>query len=536
MTKPTISEMLRQSAARFADLPCFINDDRAIGFAAFDREVDRLSAGLLALGVGQGDHVGIWLPNIYEWMLVFCATARIGAVIVPVNTRYKTEEAEYVLRQSDAKVLVMFDRMWKSDYYGMLTEMAPDLPRQTAGQLNLPQLPSLRAVLVIADEAPAGTATLASAMEPDVSRVAAAEKRVDPRDLLLICYTSGSTGRPKGVMHNHGVIEQSSKVGRAMGVEPNDRIMAHMPFYHSAGLYMALITSLSLGAALVPMVQWRPRRALELIERHGITMFGGIPTHYYDICAEPDLDTFDLSSLKAAWIGGSAVMQETFERIMRAMHLPRLLSTYGMTENTISTSFNAWDDPAALCCRNKAPLLSSCEVKVVDPETFHEMPAGENGEIWCRGETVMIGYYKQPEATKEAITDDGWLRTGDLGHMDPDGYLAVTGRLKELLKIGGTNASPVEIEQQIAAHPAVKSSVVVGVPDERMGEVAWAFVELAPGAQARTEELIAHCAERLADYKVPRQIRFVTDFPMTATGKIQRNEVAKIALGMLHDT
>lgn len=534
--KPTISKMLRTSAERFADLPCIVTDDASITFAAFDHEVDRLAAGLLKLGVRRGDHIGIWLPNIYEWVLVFCAAARIGAVIVPINTRYKTEEARYVLEQSDAKVLVMPAQMWKTDYYGMLADMAPALATQAAGALDLPELPRLKAVLMLGDEAPAGTATLASAMDDDLEPVGVAESMVDPDDLLLICFTSGSTGKPKGVMHNHGVIEQARKVGLAMRVEPGDRIMAHMPFYHSAGLYMALITGLGLGAALVPMIQWQPERALEMIERHRVTMFGGIPTHYYDICARPDLASYDLSSLKAAWIGGSAVMQETFERIMRAMRLERLLSTYGMTENTISTSFNAWDDPVELCCRNKAPLLSNCEVKIVDPETLRALPAGETGEIWCRGETVMMGYYKQPEATRETITEEGWLRTGDLGNIDADRYLTVTGRFKDLLKIGGTNTSPVEIEQKLAAHPAVKSSIVVGVPDERMGEVAWAFVERAPGAEITAEELIAHCALRLADYKVPRQIRFVTEFPMTATGKIQRNEVARIALKMLQDT
>ena len=527
--RPTISAMLRASAARWPELPCWVEDGREVSYAAFDAQVDRLAAGLLAQGVGKGDHVAVWLPNILEWMLVFCATARIGAVIVPVNTRYKTEEAAYVLGQSDARLLVMTSRMWKADYLAMLAEIAPEMAGQRAGELSLAALPKLRSVLVLDDQAPPGAATLASAMRDDPQAVRKAKAAVAPSDMLLICYTSGSTGAPKGVMHDHGVIEQSTRVGLAMHVEAGDRVMAHMPFYHSAGLYMALITSLSLGAAIVPLVQWDPRRALELIRDHRVTMFGGIPTHYYDLCALPDLDDYDTSSLKAAWIGGSAVMQETFERIMHALRLPRLLSTYGMTENTISTSFNAWDDPVELCCRNKAPLLSRCEVKIVDPETLAERPPGEEGEIWCRGETVMIGYYRNPEATAATITPEGWLRSGDLGVLDTEGYLSITGRLKEMMKIGGTNASPIEIEQRLAAHPAVAASVVVGVPDARMGEVAWAWVQLtAPGA-ADAAELIAHCARGLADYKVPRHVEFVNEFPLTATGKVQRNVVARMA-------
>lgn len=532
METMTISCMLRRAAERHAELSCFLHDDRSVTFAEFDREVDRLAAGLLHLGIGKGDHVGIWLPNTYEWLLSFCATARIGAVTVPINTRYKTEEAGYVIERADAKALIMLRRMWKSDYYGMLCDLAPGLPDQPPGALDLPELPSLRSVVVIGDEAPEGTVSFTSIMQDDPKTVREAEARVFASELMLICFTSGSTGKPKGVMHNHGVIEQATRVGRSLYVEPGDRVLAHMPFYHSAGLYMALITSLNLGAALVPMVQWDARDALDLIERHKITMFGGIPTHFYDVCALPDLDSYDLSSLKAAWIGGSAVMKETFERIMRSMRLPRLLSTYGMTENTISTSFNDWDDPIEYCCSNKAPLLSPCEVRVVDPETLKEVPRGTEGEIWCRGETVMMGYYKDPDATADAITSEGWLRTGDLGVLDDDSYLTITGRLKEQLKIGGTNTSPIEIEQMLAAHPDVKSSVVVGVPDERMGEVAWAFVELINGADASAEDIIAHCSRSLADYKVPRQVHFVTEFPLTATGKVQRNEVAKTAQGM----
>jgi fatty-acyl-CoA synthase len=525
--RPTIGGLLREAAQRHGTTPFIADDSGSITFAAFDHEVDRLAFGLLRLGIGRGDHVAIWLPNGRDWIRAFCAAARIGAVIVPVNTRYKLDEARYVIEQSDAKALFMLPGMWRTDFYAMLLQMAPGLADGVPGALSVPELPLLRLVVLQDETARPGTVTAASLMADAVPDVAAAEATVQPSDLLLICYTSGTTGKPKGVMHNHHVIRQATRVGTAMRVEPGDRVMAHMPFYHSAGLFMALIPALSLGATLVPMVQWDTAAALKLIADKRITMFGGIPTHFYDMVEQVRAAPADTSSLKAAWIGGSAVMQETFESIQTTLKIGRLLSTYGMTENTISTSFNAWDDPVEICCRNKAPLLSDCEVRIVHPEALTDAVTGEDGEVWCRGDTVMIGYYKDPDATRATVTPEGWLRTGDIGNLDANRYLTITSRLKEMLKIGGTNASPIEIEQHLAAHPAIRSSVVVGAPDERLGQVAYAFVELNPGAMVTADEIVRFCKDRMADYKVPRHVAFVTEFPRTATGKIQRSVLAK---------
>ena len=529
MERITIGALLRRAAQEHGDRLFLIDEEERSTFAEVDQAVDRLAAGLLAIGIGPGDHVGIWLPNGADWVRAFCACARIGAVVVPVNTRYKADEARDIIERSDAKALFMLPRKWKTDYHAMLAGMAPELLQQTDGDLRLEAFPVLRSIIAVGGEAPAGTRPIASLPSDDVEAVRRVEAGVTPDDLLLICFTSGTTGKPKGVMHNHGVIRQSTRVGEAMHVVPGDRVLAHMPFYHSAGLFMALIPALSLGAGLVLMQQWDPAQALRLIESERVSMFGGIPTHFYDLVDRPELPGTDTSSLKAAWIGGSAVMQETFERTMRALRLDRLLSTYGMTENTISTSFNAWDDPVEVCCRNTAPLLSDCEVRIVNPDTLSDVAPGKDGEIWCRGRTVMLGYYKDPEATAAVITPDGWLRTGDLAHFDAQGYLTLTGRLKEMLKVGGTNTSPIEIEQHLAAHPGVKSSVVVGAPDERLGQVAYAFIERASGSAVSEADIVQFCKSRMADYKVPRHIAFVDEFPRTATGKIQRAVLAKAA-------
>ncbi len=528
MSRPTLGRLLRDSARHFAALPFLIEGERRQSFSDFDREVDRLCAGLLDLGIGRGDHVAIWLPNIGEWVLFFAACGRLGAVAVPVNTRYKPDEARYVIERSDAKLLVMLPKMWRNDYAAMLAEMAPEIASGDPRGLKIAAFPALRHVVILADEPPAGMIALKALLRDDTAAVAAAEAAVVPDDMLLICYTSGTTGKPKGVMHNHGVIRQSTKVGLALGGEPGGKILGHMPFYHSAGLFMAIIPALALGMALVPMLQWDAGEALDLIGSERITAFGGVPTHFYDMVEEAGRRPVDTAAVRAAWIGGSSVMQETFEGIKRSLKLERLLSTYGMTENTISTSFNAWDDPDETCCRNRAPILSDCEVRIVDPETLQDVAPGREGEIWCRGDTVMIGYYKDAEATRATVTEDGWLRSGDLGVLDEEGYLTVTARLKEMLKVGGTNTSPIEIEQLLAGHPGIRSSVVVGAPDARLGQVAYAFVQAAAEAPS-AEEVIAYCKARLADYKVPRFVTFVDEFPRTATGKVQRMVLARQA-------
>ncbi len=527
----TLGEALRRSAREHADLPFIMGTEQPMTFAAFDRWVDRIAGSLLALGVRHGDHVAIWLANSPHWVAVFCACARIGAVLVPINTRYKTEEASYILERSDARVLVMTHQLWKIDYYDMLNRIAPDLAGQTPGALSLEAFPLLRTIISVGADAAPGMMNWHDFMrhEAGPGDLAEAEHQVRDTDRLFICFTSGTTGKPKGAMHSHRSIKQGTRVGMALHTEAGDRMLGHMPFYHVAGTYMALVPAITLGAGLVLMQEWNADHALELIESEKVTIFGGIPTHFHDLAERPALARRDTSSLKSAWIGGSPVMKATFEHYLKSLRLQKLLSTYGMTENTISTTFNAWDDPIEICCQNKAPLLGVCEVKIVDTETLQEKSIEEDGEIWCRGETVMLGYYKDPEATRQAITSEGWLRTGDIGRFDADGFLSITGRLKDMFKTGGTNAYPVEIEQHLARHGAIAQSVVVGVPDERLDEVGFAFVQVRENSNLTAADIIAHCKGQIADYKVPHYVHFSPDFPRTSTGKIMRAELARQA-------
>lgn len=527
----TLGGLLRQSAKTHADSAFIGGKTAQRSFAQFDRDVDGIATGLLELGLRRGDHIAVWLTNSTEWVLILLAAARIGAAIIPVNTRYKKDEAAYIIEQSDAKLLVMTDSLWGIDFVAMLHEMAPDLAGHQPHHLDLASFPSLKTVVVVADEPVPSTVPFSSlATTPvDAARVAAAEGLVNPSDMLLICYTSGTTGRPKGAMHDHRVIKQAIRVGEALHMGPESRVLAHLPFYHVAGMFMCLIPSVALGCTLYIMGHWNARDALEIMSSERISVFGGLSTHFLDMMQVPEFENYDLSALDGTWAGGATLPTDIFTRILDQFRIKRLLSTYGMTENTISTSFNRWDDPLEDCRRGNAPILADCEVIIVDPDTGAPRSAGQEGEIWCRGETVMLGYYKNPEATRQAITADGWLRTGDVGRFDDRGYLSLTGRIKEMFKVGGTNAYPAEIEQHLATHPAVGMSVVVGAPDARLVEVGLAFVKRRPGIEVSAQEIIAHCKGRIADYKVPRHVIFVDAFPLTSTGKIQRTELVRAA-------
>jgi fatty-acyl-CoA synthase len=538
----TLGLALRRSGVRWPDQDFFKTTEGSITFSQFDKQVDRFSQSLLTLGLGRQDHVAVWLGNSLEWALTFCACARIGAVLVPINTRYTASETSYILAQSDAKALVMTSALYGLDYLNMLEQIAPSLAEAEHDLLELKELPALKRVIltepghatvqaISVSPLPVYAVHLESLMQQAQAhkQLQAAELAVSVEDVLLICYTSGTTGKPKGVMHNHRVLKQATRVGLALDLKPGGRILGHMPLYHVAGLYMGFVPALTLGACFVNMPQWETARALDLLEQERITAFGGIPTHFVDLVNHPSVMQRDLSSVENAWIGGSPVMQATFEKFKTVLGLKQLMSTYGMTENTISTSFNRLTDPIEVCCQNRAPILGPSEVKIIDPVTQQEQPRGSVGEIWCRGETVMLGYYKNPEATRATITIDGWLKTGDLGRFDTEGFLSVTGRLKDMYKTGGTNVYPAEVEQFLVQHPAIAIVAIVGVPDARLDEVGFAFIQTHPGMQITHAELRAFCKGKLADYKVPRYLKLLKEIPRTTTGKVQRSALLELA-------
>jgi len=519
----TIGAALRATASRHGGQPALVGMGERLTFAELDSDVDRIAAGLLALGVRRGDTVALWMANVPGWVAIWAAVARIGAVLVPLNTRFKASEAAYVLRQSEAKVLIMMDRFWTIDYLGLLAEIAPDLAGQAGGRVDLEDLPHLRTVVVWNDAAPEFALSLAKLKAlGDPATLAAAEAEVAPDDPSIIVYTSGTTGYPKGAVHSHVVLRNAANIARWHHIEPGDVLLGHMPFYHVAGAFSALLPALMLGCCLVTMAHWEPVEALRLIEAERISYISGIPTHFIDLVEAVRREPHDTSCLKSAWIGGAAVTPGIVQAVLGELQLDALQAVYGMTETTSSTTLSGFDASVDIVCENKGRPIGDFEVSVRDTHNGAERAVGEAGEVWIRGHIVMLGYYKDPEATAKVMTPDGWFKTGDLGVFDADGYLQITGRAKEMFIVGGSNAYPAEIERLIQGHPAVKQAVVVGVPHARLGEVGYAFVELQPDALLSQGELIEHCRAAMADYKVPRHISFVTEFPRTSTGKLQR--------------
>jgi len=323
-------------------------------------------------------------------------------------------------------------------------------------------------------------------------------------------------------MHCHRVLIEGQNLARAMHMEPGDKVLGHMPLYHVAGSVATTMPAMQHGCAIVTMDQWEPAAALDLIERERIAIMGGIPTHFIDLLSVPGVETRDTHCLKAAWIGGAPVTPKLARRVKETLNFDALQAVYGMTETMGGTTLTEFEAPLEITCENKGKPIGDFEVAVVDPETGTPRPVGEDGEIWVRGYLVMLGYYKNPEATKQAITPEGWFRTGDLGRYDAEGYLQITGRAKEMFIVGGSNAYPAEIERYLETHPKVHQAVVCGAPHGRLGEVCFAFVMPVADAALTDGEVIDFCRDEIADYKVPRHVEIVDDFPRTSTNKIQR--------------
>jgi fatty-acyl-CoA synthase len=520
----TVGEALRRSAGLWPEEVFVVGMGERLSFAEFDARVDRLASGLLRLGVRRGDHVACWLANSPWWLLTWLACCRIGATVVSINTRYKTQKVDFILRQSDAKALVAMPRYWEIDYLAMIDQLAPGFEADTPGELNVESLPALKSVLLWGDERHPGTQSLAELMaEPaDTEALAAAEGAVEPEDPVVIIYTSGTTGVPKGAMHCHRILIEGEAIARGMYIEPGDKVLGHMPLYHVAGSVATVIPAMQHGCALVMMDEWDPGRALDIIEAERVSIMGGIPTHFIDLLAQPGVETRDTHCLKAAWIGGAPVTPKIARTVKETLHLDALQAVYGMTETMGMTVLSEFEAPIEVTAENKGKPVGDYEVRVVEPETGAEKPTGEDGEVWVRGYLVMLGYYRNEAATAEAITEDGWFRTGDLGRFDAEGYLQITGRAKEMFIVGGSNAYPAEIERFLETHPKVHQAVVAGVPDARLGEVGFAFVMPKPGEALTMAEVLDFCRGAIADYKVPRYVEVVDDFPRTSTNKIQR--------------
>lgn len=503
-------------------------------YAQFDRDVNRVAAALIALGVKPGYHVAVWATNVPEWFLTFWATVKIGAVLVTVNTAYKIQEAEYLLRQSDTHTLVMIENCKDSDYKGIIEELCPELKTLKKGEpLYSERLPFLRNVVTVGFSMD-GALTfeemqeLSSLVSPEeVRRRAAAIK---PSDVANMQYTSGTTGFPKGVMLTHSNIVNNGKIiGDRMDLSTADRMMVQVPMFHCFGMVLTMTSIMTHGGTLCPLPYFSPKSSLACITDEKITCFNGVPTMFIAMFAHEDFKKTDFSHVRTGIMAGSNCPADLMRRAAREMNMREIISVYGQTEASPGCTMGEVTEDEDHRVETVGAAFPNVECKIIDPETGADLPDGVSGEFVARGFNIMKGYYKMPKATAAAIDKDGWLHSGDICLRTPDGYYKVTGRLKDMIIRGGENIYPREIEEFYLTHPKVKDVQVVGVPDKKYGEEACAWVILHDGESSSEEEMKEFGKAHIASHKVPRYFVFTDSFPMNAAGKILKYKMKEIS-------
>jgi HIP---CoA ligase len=503
----TFPAVLRHAAEQEPEAEAVVAGQRRLTFGELRRRVLGASRAALAVGVRPGDRVAVWAPNSDRWIVAALGVVSVGAVLVPVNTRFKGEEAHDVLSRTGASLLFVDDSFLGADRLGLLADQ--------------PDLPELRATVRLDDDAE-WEAFLRGGDAVPAEEAESAAEAVRPDDVSDIIFTSGTTGRPKGVMVTH---EQSVRVfdtwAETVGLEPGDRMLVVAPFFHTFGYKAGMLACLLRRATVVPVPVLDVDAVLALVARERITVVPGPPTLYATILEHPARAAHDLSSMRLAVTGASVVPTELIRRMRDELGFRTVLTAYGLTECTGYATGCRQGDPDDVVSLTSGRAIEGVEVRVVD-EKGGDVPTGEPGEVVVRGYNVMVGYWQDPEATAEAVDADGWLHTGDVGVLDEAGNLRITDRLKDMYVVGGFNAYPAEIEQVLVRHEAVSEAAVVGMPDERLGEVGKAFVVPRAGAAPSSDELVAWCKERLAGYKVPRTVELVEALPRNATGKVDK--------------
>ncbi|ADJ43276.1 fatty-acyl-CoA synthase [Amycolatopsis mediterranei S699] len=496
--------------------------DRRWTYAQLRDDVDALALGLLKTGVVKGDRVGIWAPNMAEWTLLQYATAKIGAILVNINPSYRTHELEYVLKQAGISVLVSARAFKTSDYAGMIEEVRGNCPE-------------LRSVVLIGSGA--WDELLAAGRCGDAARLAAAQAALSPDDPINIQYTSGTTGFPKGAtLSHHNILNNGYFVGALCGYTPADRVCIPVPFYHCFGMVMGNLACTSHGATMViPAQGFDPEATLEAVQRERCTSLYGVPTMLF--IAElnhPKFAAYDLSSLRTGIMAGSPCPVEVMKQVVSRMGMEQVTICYGMTETSPVSTQTRMDDSLDLRVSTVGRVHPHLEIKLVDPATGLTVPRGEAGELCTRGYSVMLGYWNDPGKTAEAIDAARWMHTGDLAVMDADGYVNITGRIKDMVIRGGENIYPREIEEFLYTHPDIVDAQVIGVPDVKYGEELCAWVKLRDhAAEVTAETLRAFATGKLAHYKIPRYVLVVDEFPMTVTGKVRKIEMREKSVRIL---
>ncbi|BCN45418.1 AMP-binding protein [Rhodococcus hoagii] len=526
MLGDTIGDNFDRTVAAHGDRDALI--DRGSGrrwtYRELAREVDALATGLLGTGITKGDRVGIWAPNCAEWTMVQYATAKIGAILVNINPAYRSHELEYVLDQAGIRMLIAAPAFKTSDYAAMIEQVRPERA-------------ALEHVLLLGSEQwdrllDDGRA----ALEADRAALDRAQGALSADDPINIQYTSGTTGFPKGAtLSHHNILNNGYFVGELCGYTEHDRVCIPVPFYHCFGMVMGNLACTSHGAAMViPGPAFEPAATLAAVQAERCTSLYGVPTMFIAELADPDFDSYDLSSLRTGIMAGSPCPVEVMKQVIERMGMAEVSICYGMTETSPVSLQTRRDDSIDQRVSTVGRVGPHLEVKIVDPATGLTVPRGEAGELCTRGYSVMLGYWNNPEKTSEAIDSARWMHTGDIGVMDSDGYVAITGRIKDMVIRGGENVYPREIEEFLYTHPDILDAQVIGVPDAKYGEELMVWIRMREGAQPLDVDKVREfCTGRLAHYKIPRYVHLVDEFPMTVTGKIRKVEMRELSLELI---
>jgi fatty-acyl-CoA synthase len=529
LIEDTIGRAFDKTVERYPDQQALVVRHQNIRwtYREYQHEVDRLACGLLALGIEPGDRVGIWAPNCYEWALTQFATAKIGAVMVCINPAYRLYELEYALNNVQCKAVITAEKFKSSNYLEQLRALAPGIEDCQPGELRSEKLPFLRTIVTMGEDTPAGMFGFATVCDmggvAQRARLAQLSAQLKSDDIINIQFTSGTTGNPKGAALSHrNILNNGSICGEGMRFTEHDRLCMPVPLYHCFGMVLGNLACISHGAAAIyPSDAFDPQATLATVEEERCTALHGVPTMFIAELEHPEFDQFDLSSLRTGIMAGSPCPAEIMTQVQQKMHMTEVLIAYGQTECSPLNHMTLPDDPIEKRVNSVGRPAPHCDIKIVD--SGGEVTAvGEKGEICCRGYGVMQGYWDDPERTADTIDTEGWLHSGDIGIMDAEGYVQVTGRIKDMIIRGGENIFPREIEEFLYTHPDIQEVQVFGIPDDRYGEQVCAWIKPHNDVTMTADDVKAYCRDQITHFKVPQYISFVEEYPMTVTGKMQK--------------
>ncbi len=532
----TLGDLLDETIAKFSDHDALVYVDRdfRLTYRQFGDLVDELAKGLMALGVEKGEKVAVWATNIPFWVTLQFATAKIGAILLTVNTNYKSAELAYLLQQSETENLFIIDGFQDTDYINTVYELVPELKTCQRGRLTSKEFPCLKRVGFLGQEKHRGMYTIpeirALAVMVSDDAYAQRQKSLSPHDVVNMQYTSGTTGFPKGVMLTHYNIGNNGYwIGKNQKFTQNDRVCLPVPLFHCFGCVLGVLAAVNHGTCMVILEGFDPVMVMSSVEKEKCTALYGVPTMFIALLDHPLFDKFDFSSLRTGIMAGSNCPVHVMEQVIDRMHMTDVTICYGLTEASPVVTYTRIDDDIRLRVETVGRALPHIEVRITDPETGQPLAPGQQGEICCKGYNIMKGYYNNPEATKKAIDDQGWLHTGDLGVMDDQGNLSITGRHKDMIIRGGENIYPREIEEFLIRMDGIRDIQVAAVPSEKYGEEVGAFIILKDGADLEPSDVTDFCRGKISRYKIPRYVHFVTDYPMTASGKIQKYKLTEMS-------